>query len=121
MELTVNNDHNEQDIIFHKSEVIFMEQDFKNGWLRCDWDRVWSFFRTTKSMDEPEIKDFVRGAVEEHLKSKVLKPTGRLFNFLTLVEEHLKSKVLKPFRMQTGESDQGGRIYQIPRNNTYVQ
>jgi hypothetical protein len=59
MELSVFNDHNEQGIILHKGNIYYMEQNFKNGWLRCDWDRVWSFFRFKKGMEIPETKDFI--------------------------------------------------------------
>ena len=45
MEFIVINEHN---ILFHKGDEFFVAQDFKNGWLECYWDRVWSFLRTTK-------------------------------------------------------------------------
>jgi hypothetical protein len=73
MEFTVIN---EQVIALHKGKEIFMEQDFKNGWLWCDYDWVWSFFRTTKGMEVPETKDFIQGMVGEHIKCKVLTPYG---------------------------------------------
>jgi hypothetical protein len=72
MEFTVVN---EQRIIFHKGENFLMDHDFKNGWLDCDYDQLWSFFRNTNGMEIYDTKDFVRGMVEEHLKCKVLTPT----------------------------------------------
>jgi hypothetical protein len=75
MEFTVINDHNEETnghtIILHKGTDFYMEQDFKNGCLECEWDRVWTFFRFKKGMEVPETKVFIRGMVEEHLKCKV--------------------------------------------------
>jgi len=78
MEFTLNNGYNKQGIIFHKGEEFFMEQDFKNGWFRCSYDRVWSFFQSKKGMEVPEIKDFIKSMVAEHLKCNVLTPIRRL-------------------------------------------
>jgi hypothetical protein len=78
MEISVVDNHNDRGnghtIILHKGDVFFMEQNLKNGHLRCDWYRVWSFFRSTKGMEVSEIQDFVRGMMEEHLKCKALTP-----------------------------------------------
>ena len=71
MEFSVINDHNDLFIILHKGTDFYMGQDFKNGWLECQWDRIWSFFRIKKGMEVPETKVFIRGMVEEHLKCKV--------------------------------------------------
>jgi hypothetical protein len=93
MEFSVINDHNKQGNIFHKGNRYYMEQDFKNGWLRCDWDRVWTFFRFKKGMEVPETKVFIRGMVEEHLKCKVSTPRFTGESEEQEVEEHLKCKV----------------------------
>ena len=97
MEFSVNNNHNEQGnghtIIFHKGTDFYMEQDFKNDRLRCEWDRVWSFFRTKKGMEVPETQDFIQSMVEEHLKCKVSTPHIRKGFVVRKVEEHLKCKV----------------------------
>ena len=97
MEISVINDHNEQGsghtIIFHKGNNYYMEQNFKNKWLRCDWDRVWTFFRSIKGMKHTETQDFIRGMVEEHLKCKALTPYFDLRSHTKQVEEHLKYKV----------------------------
>jgi hypothetical protein len=74
MTFSVINDHNEQCIIFHKGTDFFMQQDFKNGKLKCQWDRIWSFFLIKKGMEIPELKDFIQSMVEQHLKCKVLTP-----------------------------------------------
>jgi hypothetical protein len=74
MEFTVINDHNEEAIIFHKGSDFYMEQDFKNGYLRCEWGQIWSFFRFKKGMEVPETQDFIQSMVEEYLKCKTLTP-----------------------------------------------
>jgi len=75
MEFSVNN---EQDIIFHKGTVFYMEQDFKYGYLWCHCDRVWSFLEDQKGLELPEIQDFVRNVVEEQLKCKALTPISSI-------------------------------------------
>jgi hypothetical protein len=72
MEFTVVDNYNNQGIIFHKGTYFYMVQDFENGWLRCNLDRVLPFFRNKKDMKVLEMKDFVKGMVEEHLKCQAL-------------------------------------------------
>jgi hypothetical protein len=83
MEISVidiyNDRGNGHTIILHKGDMFYMEQDFNNDGLRCDWDRVWSFFRSTKGMKHTETQDFIRGMVEEHLKCKALTPAHVCF------------------------------------------
>ena len=97
MEFSVINKHNKQcnghTIIFHKGTDFYMEQDFKNDRLRCEWDRVWTFFRIKKGMKVSETQDFIQSMVEEHLKCKVLTPPAGRFSRPCPVEEHLKCKV----------------------------
>ena len=94
MEISVVDNYKVQSIIFHKGDMFYMEQDFKNGWLRCDWDRVWSFFRSTKGMGESETKDFIQSMVEEHIKCRVLTPFSCGQIRRNRVEEHLKCRFL---------------------------
>jgi hypothetical protein len=78
MEITLFEDHNKQGIIFHKGTDFYMEQDFKNERLRCQWDRVWSFLLNRKGMELPEIYDFITSMMEEHLICKSLTPVWTL-------------------------------------------
>jgi hypothetical protein len=96
MEFSVINDHNEQGIILHKGTDFYMEQDFKNGLLWCEYNRVCSFFRTKKCMEIPETQVFIQSMVEEHLKCKVSTPAERDPVGARWVEEHLKCKVSTP-------------------------
>jgi hypothetical protein len=95
MEFTVVDEHNKQGIIFHKGDEFYMEQDFKNGLLRCQWDRIWLFFTIKKSMELPDLHDFIQSMVEEQLKCQTLTPVGRLFVHHLEVEEHLKCQKLR--------------------------
>ena len=100
MEISEINNHNKQSnghtIMLHKGTDFYMQQDFKNGYLRCDWDRIWIFFTIKKSMKVPETRDFIRGMVEEHLKCKVSTPEWIPLIGEQGVEEHLKCKVSTP-------------------------
>jgi hypothetical protein len=93
MEFTVINEHNKQGIIYYKGTDFYMEQDFKNGWLWCRLDWIWSFFQIKKGMEYTETQDFIQRMVEEHLKYKVSTPTWKDFQAWNKVEEHLKCKV----------------------------
>ena len=61
-------------IILQKGGKWFMEQDNENGYLWCQYGEVWSFFLNDMGMEIPEIQDFVKSTVEEHLKCKVGTP-----------------------------------------------
>ena len=76
MEISVVDNYKVQSIILHKGDMFYMEQDFKNDGLRCDWDRVWSFFQSKKGMGVSDTQDFIQSMVEEHLKCRVLTPRG---------------------------------------------
>jgi hypothetical protein len=102
MEFIVINEHNKQGILFHKGTEFYMEQDFKNGWLWCDYDRVWSFFINKKVIEVSDTQDFIRGMVEEHLKSQVQTPILEYGAAVAAVEKHLKSQVQTPLPCDGG-------------------
>jgi len=95
MEFSVNNNHNVQGIILHKGRDFYMEQDFRNGYLRGEWDRVWSFFQVKKGMEVSDTQDFIQSMVEEHLKCRVLTPLDDFPLDIIVVEEHLKCQELR--------------------------
>ena len=95
MEISVVDNYKVQSIIFHKGDMFYMEQDFKNGWLRCEWDRVWSFFQVKKGMEVSDTQDFIQSMVEEHLKCRVLTPLDDFPLDIIVVEEHLKCQELR--------------------------
>ena len=85
-------------IVLQKGGEWFMYQDMKNGHLWCQYEHVWSFFQNIMGMEIPEIQDFVKSTVEEHLKCKVGTPGEVEAALLLPVEEHLKCKVGTPRR-----------------------
>jgi len=76
MEIVVNSQNGR--IIIQKEEEWFIERDLKYGYLWCNQDRVWSFFRYGMGIEPSEIEDFTKSAVEEHLKCKVETPNIRV-------------------------------------------
>ena len=113
MEISVVDNYKVQSIILHKGDMFYMEQDFKNGWLWCDWDRVWSFFESKKGMEVSDTQDFIQSMVEEHLKCRVLTPSHDAHGGAMAVEEHLKCRVLTPLPDAIYHITWGGRTSQM--------
>jgi hypothetical protein len=83
-------------IFFQKGDGWFIVQDLKNGDMWCQTDSVWSFFRTDMDMELTERQDFIKSAVDEHLKCKVETPPIVFPLTFSPVDEHLKCKVETP-------------------------
>ena len=76
--------------------VCLFEQDLKNEWLCCDYDKIWTFFKNNYSGNSQEISDLIKDWLEEHNKLKVLTPMYNYFENYDELEEHNKLKVLTP-------------------------
>ena len=48
--------------------------DYKNGYLRCDYKEIWSFFKENYSYKSHEISQFIKGLLEEYTKLRSLTP-----------------------------------------------
>ena len=80
-------------IFFQKGDGWFIVQDLKNGDMWCQTDSVWSFFRTDMDMELTERQDFIKSAVDAHLKCKVETPRCDGSSRSNMVDEHLKCNV----------------------------
>ena len=78
-----------------KGDCLF-QQNFKIGYLWCDYQEIWSFFKKNYSSNSKEISNLIKGWLEEHDKLKVLTPKLMSRTRLILLEEHDKLKVLTP-------------------------
>ena len=78
-----------------KGKVLF-EQDWKNERMWCDYDEIWSYFKTNYSDNHQEIKDLIGWMLKEHDKLSVLTPTQRIVINNSLLKEHDKLSVLTP-------------------------
>ena len=76
--------------------VCLFRQDFKNEFLWCDYSEIWSFFKNNYSSNSQEIRELIKGWLEEHNKLKVLTPTNKDKGIFIMFEEHNKLKVLTP-------------------------
>ena len=56
-----------------KGKCLF-ELDFKNKYLFCDYDNIWTFLELNYSINYQEIKKLIKYWLEEHNKLKVLTP-----------------------------------------------
>ena len=83
-------------IVWYKNDGWYFEQDEKNGDLWCQYDRVWSFFKTNYTPKDAEIKVIIKYLMERHYKLRGLTPI-RLFRTSRIrMERHYKLKGLTP-------------------------
>ena len=54
--------------------VCLFEQDYKNNYLWCNYDEIWSFFYENYSHKYNEIQSFIKSLLVEHSKLEVLTP-----------------------------------------------
>ena len=55
------------------SKILFY-LDYKNGWFNCDYEEIWSFFEENYSSNDLEIRDLIKGLLEEYTKLRSLTP-----------------------------------------------
>ena len=60
--------------------VCLFRQDFDSESLLCDYNRVWMFFLSNFSRNDQEIRDLIKGWLEEHDKLKILRPRLTILN-----------------------------------------
>ena len=65
--------------LWYKDDGWYFEQNEVTGTLWCQYDRVWSFFKTNYSSKYAEIKVIIRDLMERHYKLKGLTPLNDLY------------------------------------------
>ena len=55
------------------SKCLF-ELDYKNGWIICNYNDIWGFFKENYSSNDQEITQFIKGLWEEDTKLGSLTP-----------------------------------------------
>ena len=83
-------------VFLFKNDICWFEQDFKNEYLWCRYDCIWSIFENQFSMQYSDIQSFIKGMVEEHFKLMLLTPTSLKVVSSSPVEEHFKLMWLTP-------------------------
>jgi hypothetical protein len=61
-------------IFLMKDNMVMFEQDFKNGYLWCDYKLVWSVFENEYGFTYTDIQSFIKDVVERHFKMGVITP-----------------------------------------------
>ncbi len=61
-------------VVFYKNDQLMFVQDFRKGYFRVSFDRVWSIFQTKYGLNDAQISDLIKGILDEHLGCKVLTP-----------------------------------------------
>ena len=78
------------------SKLLF-EIDYKNGYLRCSYDEIWSFFKENTSYNYLEISDLIKGILESVTKLRSLTAVPRTPPLAYLLEDDAKLRSLTPF------------------------
>ena len=79
------------------SGICLFEQDWKNEYLWCKTNVIWSFFEKEYSSNYNNIQSFIKELLEEHDKLNVLTPTLYSIGGSNALEEHDKLNVLTPW------------------------
>ena len=62
--------------LWYKNNKWYFEQDEKNGYLWCQYDRVWSFFKTNYSPKYSDVQSIISNLMERHYNLRGLTPVG---------------------------------------------
>lgn len=65
-------------VFWEKNGKIIFEQDFKNGYLWVECDSIWVIFEKIFSLQDTEIRRFIKNGVKKHLNWKGLKPAVKI-------------------------------------------
>jgi hypothetical protein len=99
-DLSVYTERGESDLIFMKGEKFIMEQDLKNGYLRCRFTDFWEVLQMKFKLKETEIQEVVSykiaNMLEEALKNGYLIPSCGGYYKIKCVEEAYKMRYLTP-------------------------
>lgn len=63
-------------IFWKKDDDILFEQDYKNGWLRCNYNKIWSVFSKKYEYSYPEIQSFIKSVVDKDTNLGGLTPVS---------------------------------------------
>lgn len=75
-------------------ECLF-EVDWKNNYLWCDYDKIWTYLNDNYSNNSGDIQKFIKDRLE-YTKINTLTPKGDLFNQPIKLEDNTKMNTLTP-------------------------
>lgn len=88
--------YNPDSVFWHKNGVVLFEQDFKNGWLRCNNDLIWSVFSNKYGYNYVDTQSFIKSVVDKDTKLGGLTPAFLYSPIGSSVEKDTKLGGLTP-------------------------
>lgn len=85
-----------ESIFWEKNGVVIFEQDFKNGWLRCNYDKIWSVFSYKYGYNYDDTQSFMKRVIEKDTKLNGLTPRAYRRRTKALVDKDTKLSGLTP-------------------------
>ena len=82
--------------LWYKGDDWYFEQDEENGYLLCQYDRVWSVIEPNYSPEYTETQSIIRNLMERHYKLRGLTPSVIVANIAALMEKHYNLRELTP-------------------------
>jgi hypothetical protein len=77
--------------------ICLFEQDYENGYFYCNHKEIWLFFEENSNYNYVEIRNLIKGWLEEASKLEVLTPDKAMLSCDYWLEEASKLEVLTPF------------------------
>ena len=85
-----------QSIFWKKNDIILFEQDFKNGWLRCNYELIWSVLQNKYGYKYTDTQSFIKKWVDRNTKLGGLTPFHSNTTSCKLVDRNTKLGGLTP-------------------------
>jgi hypothetical protein len=77
-------------------DICLFEQDYENGLFNCNHKEIWLFFEENSNYNYVEIRNLIKGWLEEASKLEVLTPLFHTLRWCQKLEEASKLEVLTP-------------------------
>ena len=90
-----------QSIFLKKNGVVLLEQDYENGWLRVNYELIWSVFEDKYGYNYNDTQSFIKDAVERHTNLESLTPVSAIHCNSNRVERHTNLESLTPEAQST--------------------
>ena len=90
--------------------ICLFEQDYKNGWLNCNYKEIWLYLEEKYNCNFLDVKDLIDGWLKETSKLEILTPVWVRTFPLAVLKETSKLEILTPnftsygFRTELKES-----------------
>ena len=76
--------------LWYKNNEWYFEQDEENGYLWCQYERVWSVFYANYSPKYTDVQSIIKSLMERHYKLRWLTPKSLYKQSTVTMERHYK-------------------------------